>query len=173
MSTPVDVRYRLTTDDAELSAAAELVYSSISGLDQAGVSGWFRSGYAGRPLTVFTVALAGSQVVGTLMSHPNNRLVKAGLPAAEVRSCSWLQYVAVASDRRGEGIGRQLVDHARAEVQAVGVRKWIGGAENPEAATFFARCGFDVLAPGEPMRLPGTAPIGSSRPGYRWFYQDW
>lgn len=51
MIAPVDVAYRLTTG-AELAAAADLVYTSIPGLNRAVVSEWFPPEHAKQPPTV-------------------------------------------------------------------------------------------------------------------------
>lgn len=173
MTAPDDVECRLATDPAELAAAAELVYTSIPGLDRAGVRQRFSPEHAKQPTTVIAVAVVGTQVVGTLMSGPDTQLTSA-LPTDEVGLYSLLHYVAVSRRWHRQGIGKQLVGLARAQLQMAGVRRWIGGAENSEAGAFFASSGFTVLPPDTSMPLPGHGrQLCSRRPGYRWFHQDW
>lgn len=58
----------------------------------------------------------------------------------------WLYAVAVASSRRGEGLGRRIVEHAIERLRAMGcvkVNLQIRGG-NDEVADFYRRLGFDI-----------------------------
>lgn len=81
---------------------------------------------------VFVAAL-GSDVVGTVMAgHDGHR--------------GWVYYVAIAADRRRQGIGRRLVRHAEAWLAQQGVPKLnlLIRSHNAQVQAFYERLGFAV-----------------------------
>lgn len=64
-----------------------------------------------------------------------------------------IEDVAVRSDFRGAGIGRQLIEHASRMAQALGCYKVILNC-SPENAAFYGKCGFREHELGMRMDLP-------------------
>ncbi|GAB2736422.1 GNAT family N-acetyltransferase [Nocardioides pakistanensis] len=68
---------------------------------------------------------------------------------------SELDLMAVHPDRRGEGIGRQMLDFLEPLLAARGVRSWFGNATHDldlaRLRNFYANAGFQVLAEGQPL----------------------
>jgi ribosomal protein S18 acetylase RimI-like enzyme len=95
----------------------------------------------------------------------------------ELDLVSQLDPVAVAPDRRGEGIGTALLDELEARLAARGTRIWFGaiarGDDSVARARFAEARGFLVLQSGQ--RLPGflgrrwTLPHGTEP--LHWFYK--
>lgn len=89
-----------------------------------------------RKLTVqpelFLVAAEGAALVGTVMAGYDGHR-------------GWLYYLASAPERRGEGIGRQLVEHAEELLTEMGCPKvqLMVRTENVEVHDFYASLGFE------------------------------
>lgn len=73
-----------------------------------------------------------------------------------------LEMVVVAEESRGQGLGRQMVDHAVQDYRKRGYRLMSGSfyAHLPHLERYYQRLGFTVLDPGEPLLLRVPEPIG-------------
>lgn len=73
-----------------------------------------------------------------------------------------LEMVVVAEESRGQGLGRQLVDHAAEEFRKRGYRLMSGSfyAHLPHLEGYYQQLGFTVLDPGQPLLLCVPEPVG-------------
>ena len=69
-------------------------------------------------------------------------------------SDAYIQDVVVEPDRRGQGIGSELVRMLVAELRKAGV-SWIGLVGAPGTERFYRKLGFSPLAGHVPMRYTG------------------
>lgn len=83
-------------------------------------------------------AQPGAEVVGTYALLVMHNLAHCGAPSAVVED------VAVAADRRGQGIGRQLMAHALQQARAAGCYKLAlsSHSKRTDAHAFYASLGF-------------------------------
>lgn len=86
-----------------------------------------------------------------------------------------IDHIAVDVEHRGRGIATVLlhtIPHIAEEILASAPTHYAGTCP-PQAATLYARCGYTVTPPGQPLTQPGTAtpqhPTDPARPC--WFYQ--
>jgi ribosomal protein S18 acetylase RimI-like enzyme len=98
---------------------------------------------------LFLVAADGDAVVGTVMAGYDGHR-------------GWLYYLASAPDRRGQGIGRLLVDEAERRLLAMGCPKvqLMVRPDNATARDFYAALGyepFDTWATGKRLIVDGPA----------------
>jgi ribosomal protein S18 acetylase RimI-like enzyme len=134
--------------------------------------------------TMADVARRGGELLGVAVSYHSRRLAEfdwtlgASLPhsPADVAACvrerfpvaaflfptvppdAWyLQNIAVASAFRGAGLGRVLVDAARARGRAAGCRSLhLDVDSSVPAVRFYERLGFEVLVETRVPRIPGV-----------------
>lgn len=96
--------------------------------------------------------LAGSFRVAA--AFDGGRLVGMARAVSDGASDAYIQDVVVEPDRRGQGIGSELVRMLVAELRKAGV-SWIGLVGAPGTERFYRKLGFSPLAGHVPMRYTG------------------
>lgn len=124
--------------------AADLVRQIIALYRQVG---WWPAESADDPGHVRRL-VAGSHCFA--VAHQANRLVGMGRAISDRESDAYIQDVAVAADRRGQGLGSRIVAALLERLRRDGIA-WVGVIAENNSAPFYRRFGFAPMAGGTPM----------------------
>lgn len=122
---------------------------------------------------------SGALVGAALTCRPQKAAGMALMPGFDVSRAdlvSELDLMTVRPDRRGQGIGRRMLDFIEPRLAERGVRAWFGNAtldlDLPALRRFYSAAGFHVLADGQALPPFGgqdwTPPLTESPAFYFW-----
>ncbi|MEU7412279.1 GNAT family N-acetyltransferase [Streptomyces sp. NPDC042638] len=147
----------------ELLSTIDTEYDDLDYAVQHIDAGTYATSGAGLRRALVAEAEGGAGLVGALLALPPASLLRR-LQAAEAprsvvgdvaRSIAKLKAVAVAPDRRGDGIGEALVrafvgEYSAADYEVLYAQVDVG---KPALARWYGRLGFEALGAGAPLRL--------------------
>lgn len=112
-------------------------------------AGWWRESATGR--AAVAPMIAGS--FAFLVVTEGDRTIGMGRAISDGASDAYIQDVVVLPDRRGRGIGAEIVTRLARHCTERGL-VWIGLVAEPGTTGFYERLGFRVLRDFVPMRYP-------------------